>query len=98
MTMTQENFDLEKVYDEQIFPLMAQIIAICREHRMPLLASFLYRVTGEGDDQEQSFCTTVLNERLGERHSEEIARALDIIRNGLPENRLLAFTVTHNRK
>ena len=89
-----EQFDLEKVYDEQIFPLMAQILDICKEHRMPMLASFLYRVEGEGEDQEQRFCTSVLNERLSERSSEEINRALDIIRNGLPENRLIAVTIT----
>jgi hypothetical protein len=27
----------EKIYDEQIFPLVSQIISICREHKMAIL-------------------------------------------------------------
>lgn len=38
--------DLEKVYDEKINPLMAQIIAICKEHNMPFVASFQYSDDG----------------------------------------------------
>ena len=47
----------EDVYDEQISPLMAQIIAICKEHRIPLVAQFNY--ANEPDDGPR-FCTTVL--------------------------------------
>lgn len=92
--MSQEQFDVEAIYDEQIFPLMGKILEICKEHRMPMMATFLYRVSGEGDDQEQCFCTSVLNERMGQRHSEEISRAADIIRNGIPENRVMTFRIT----
>lgn len=42
----------EEIYDEQISPLMAQIIAICNERKIPLLASF-----NLGDDLH---CTTTL--------------------------------------
>lgn len=34
--------DNEKVYDEQIAPLMDKIIAICKEHNIPLACSFQY--------------------------------------------------------
>lgn len=34
--------DLEHVYDEQISPLMAQIIAVCKEYGLPFVASFEY--------------------------------------------------------
>jgi hypothetical protein len=46
----------EAVYDEQISPLMAQIIAICKEHKIPMLADF--DISGEEDDGLR--CTTFL--------------------------------------
>ena len=46
-------YDLEAIYDAEIGPLMAQIIAICKRHELPMIASFAYR-TG-------SFCSTVLH-------------------------------------
>jgi hypothetical protein len=45
--------DNEAVYDEQIHPLMAQIIAICKERQIPMLATFVYAPDG--------FCTTVMS-------------------------------------
>jgi hypothetical protein len=44
--------NLEKVYDEQISPLMKQIIDICKENKMPMFAEFQY---GDTD-----FCKTRL--------------------------------------
>ena len=51
------HWDKEAVYDEQIFPLMSQIIAICKEHEMPIVCSVQY-----ADDEESgpSFCTTAI--------------------------------------
>lgn len=34
--------NLEAIYDEQISPLMKQIIAICKEHKIPMFATFEY--------------------------------------------------------
>lgn len=34
------NEDSEAVYDEHIAPLMTKIIALCKEHRIPFVASF----------------------------------------------------------
>ena len=42
----------EKIYDEQIFPLMEEIIAICKENKIPMFAEFEY---APGD-----FCRSVL--------------------------------------
>jgi len=50
-------FDLEEVYDDLISPLMAQIIAICKEHDMQAIASFCYKID---DDGEVHHCTTSL--------------------------------------
>lgn len=52
-----EPFDLEDVYDEQIAPLMTKIIDICKEHKLPMFATFLYLNDPEGDD---GICTTNL--------------------------------------
>lgn len=45
--MEKPDFDLEKVYDEQINPLMDKIIAICKEHKLSFVASFQYNSKGD---------------------------------------------------
>lgn len=42
--------DLEKIYDEQISPLMQQIIEICKNHDIPMFADFQY--------SDDGFCKT----------------------------------------
>ena len=46
----------EAVYDERIAPLMTQIISICKEHRIPMVAQFVYGNT----EEEALLCTTSL--------------------------------------
>ena len=60
-------YDIEAVYDEQISPLMRQIIAICKKHEMPVVASFCYSVDDAGGDH---VANTVLQfeDRTPERH------------------------------
>lgn len=55
--MREPQFDLEKVYDEQIAPLMKQIIAICKKHKLPMLAEFCFKSDGEGG---HDFCATCI--------------------------------------
>lgn len=57
MSDTKPVFDLEKVYDEQISPLMVKIIEICKEHKMPMIFSAMYVRSEEG---EEGLCTTSL--------------------------------------
>ena len=52
-----EHWDKESVYDELISPLMTQIIAICKEHQIPLVAQFQYADTAEDGP---AYCTTTL--------------------------------------
>lgn len=52
-------YDLEAVYDDKIAPLMAEIIALCKEHDMPMLASFVFRGHEDGG---HDLCTTALLE------------------------------------
>ncbi|WP_175810615.1 hypothetical protein [Burkholderia cepacia] len=46
----------EQIYDEKISPLMTQIIAICKEHGIPIVASFFT----PGDDDPELAVTTAL--------------------------------------
>jgi len=55
--MTQEPFDLEAVYDDEIAPLMTQIIAICKAHKLPMFTTFVYRAEGQ---DSADLCTTNL--------------------------------------
>lgn len=47
----------EQIYDEQIAPLMTQIITICKEHKIPIVASFF---TPGPDDPELAVTTALL--------------------------------------
>jgi hypothetical protein len=80
------NPDSEAVYDEQISPLMTQIIAICKRHRIPMLASFQY--SGELDPSSPGMCTTRIP-FAGE--SERFRQAVDVI---YPAPTVAAFTIT----
>ena len=44
--MIQDN---EAIYDEQINPLMGQIIALCKEHGIPFIACFQLN---DGDEED----------------------------------------------
>jgi hypothetical protein len=37
----EKNF--EEIYDEKISPLMKQVISICKEHKIPMIADFFLR-------------------------------------------------------
>jgi len=42
-------YDKEKIYDEKIFPLMNQVIEICKENDIQMLFSCYLRTDEEGD-------------------------------------------------
>jgi hypothetical protein len=48
----------EAVYDERISPLMAQIIALCKEHSINMAAQFSLGV--DEANEQTLFCTTCL--------------------------------------
>lgn len=76
MTNQLEYYDLEHVYDEQISPLMKQIIDICKAHRLPMIASFAFKnceEKGAGD------CSTLLT--YEGRNVTKFTQALNIIRH-----------------
>lgn len=82
-------FDLESVYDNEISPLMSQIIEICNRHKMPMLATFMYQHL-HGESEDDSYCTTFLGGENDWKPA-RISKAFQIIRS---ERAFSAFTVT----
>jgi len=50
--------DAEAVYDAEIFPLMNQIIDICKRHKIPMLCTFQYCDDTRPDNA--GFCTSAI--------------------------------------
>jgi len=68
----------EAVYDEQINPLMAQIIAICKEHDIPLVADFQLDDDRDACDPGDTFhCTTYVVPENASKRLHAAKRALD---------------------
>ncbi len=78
----KKSFDLESVYDEQIAPLMTQIIDICKRHSLPMAATFEYA----SDD----FCTTTIP--CDDRASDHMLRVCAAMQPRRPH--VLAITET----
>jgi hypothetical protein len=81
----------EALYDEQISPLMRQIIALCKEHKINMVADFSLGYDPEAD--ETLFCTTALPEidPGDQKGAERMMRAYQAMRS---PPQLLAFTIT----
>jgi len=63
----------EVVYDEQINPLVAQIIFLCREHNIPHFMTF--QVSNATDEDAELLIHTT---RYHQGDSEKIARLIDL--------------------
>ncbi len=52
----------ERIYDEEIKPLMGRIIELCKAHKIPMLATFhiVDAADGTPDGKEAVMCSTVL--------------------------------------
>ncbi|KQL17665.1 hypothetical protein [Cytobacillus solani] len=56
-------YDKEKVYDEEISPLMAEIIKICKRENLPMAAQFYLKKERAEHDEfpgEPMYCTTTI--------------------------------------
>jgi hypothetical protein len=76
--------DNEVVYDEQIHPLMAQILDVCKAHQIPMVASFEYA--------PDNLCTSFV---LPEGSIEKLEQARRIVTT--PRNPIMAFTITREQ-
>lgn len=94
----------EQVYDNQISPLMQQIIAICQEHGIAMLADFAIGHDGvgpEGQDCTDLRCSTLLTDGTGKNDPLQlqainlILQAINLIRRrGRPAP--MQITTTHS--
>ncbi len=82
-------FDLEAVYDDKISPLMKQIIEICREHEMPMVASFCYRRDEEGGNDVAN--TTL---PFDDRQPERLAHATNAVYGRYDQHQTFSMAVT----
>lgn len=81
----------EAVYDEKISPLMSQIIALCKEHKINMVADFSL---GYDPAAEQTlFCTTAMPkvDPSDEEGVQRMTRAYHALK---PDSGLFAFTIT----
>ena len=69
----------EQVYDERIAPLMTQIIEVCREHKIAMLATFAIPTP----DDNTLACTTHLPDESGNL-PDGIAQAARAVRGPRP--------------
>jgi len=86
---TPQIYNKEDIYDSEISPLITQIIAICKKHKIPMIASFTYE-----NDEEKGFgrCTTHL--KYEGREDEVNHQAHGIIRGGGHQAMVITTTST----
>ena len=79
----------ETAYDEHISPLMTKIIALCKEHKINMAATFA--LDHREDDGQPLYCTTILipdqDDEPGAKRMRECRRTM------YPQPSLLAFTI-----
>jgi hypothetical protein len=56
--MSNELYNKEDVYDDEISPLVQKIIEICKENKIPAIMSFAYAAN---EEEGTGCCTTLLN-------------------------------------
>ena len=76
-----EFFNEEEVYDNEISPIMKQLIAICNKHKIPMVASFTYE---NCEEKGIGRCTTLLNGFDGRKDEAHQSASTLIRNNGTP--------------
>lgn len=79
----------EAAYDERVAPLMKQVIALCKQHKINMAAQFGLDI---GDEGNVLYCTTVLHnvDPACEESIERMRKLRDVM---YPRASVLAFTV-----
>lgn len=78
----------EEIYDSQLFPLVGQIIEICKAHKIPMLASFGLEEDGEEDGLH---CSSALLEEEFNPSPGLLAASREIFR---PSPSFVAITIS----
>ena len=86
--------DKEHIYDTLINPLMAQILAICHAHRIPMVAHF---VIPSPTDPHLACTSALLSDEFlqvvpSKPHRQDLLAALSILKDGF-----IAYTRTLRR-
>jgi hypothetical protein len=84
--MTQQ-YDKEEIYDEKIAPLMKQIIDICKEEELPMVAQFYLKQQHPEADEENGamYCTTTIipaKDKIYEEHHKHLSYVAEAMRYG----------------
>lgn len=70
----------ETVYDEQIYSLMKQIIAICKEHKINMTAHFALDINKE---KEPLWCSTLLaHDKADPKGMKIVQQAASLVKRG----------------
>jgi len=67
-------YDKEKIYDEQISPLMTKIIEICQANDIQMLMSFYLKEKTASDDD--MYCTSCLIPNKGSKYLLDAQRVI----------------------
>lgn len=62
LSQVEQDVNKEQIYDAQIFPLMAQILDICKEHKIAMVAAF----HTPNDEDAELFCSSRVPGENGE--------------------------------
>lgn len=89
--MSEPRTPKEAVYDERISPLMTEIIKLCKEHKINMVANFSLGYDPTAD--QTLFCTTAMPtlDPDDTKGVEQLTRAANAMR---PKPELFAFTIT----
>ncbi|MBS4191768.1 hypothetical protein KHA94_16380 [Bacillus sp. FJAT-49705] len=83
-------FDKEEIYDNEIAPLMKQIIAVCKRENLPMVAQFFLKEEHPEYTGEPMYCTTTIipakDEMNVDAHDwlKNVAQAMKYGPNGKP--------------
>ncbi|QBP90714.1 hypothetical protein E1A90_04495 [Bacillus mycoides] len=84
-------YDKEKIYDEEIAPLMQQILEICRREELPMVAQFYHAEESPYDEESVTplYCTSIiipgdLNDEEGIQQLQDIDEVMKYGKNGPP--------------
>ncbi len=98
--MSNELYDKENIYDNEIAPLMKQIIEICKREELPMVAQFYLKQQHPDADEENAamYCTTTIipsRDKIYEDHHKHLSYVAEAMRygpNGKPY--VMAATIT----
>lgn len=85
-----ELFNEEDIYDNEISPLVQQIIEVCNKHKIPMIASFTYE---NCEERGEGRCTTIIN-NIDNRFDRGFGKALKTIESGGHEVFAVAVTTS----